>query len=750
MKDCKSTGRRRFLRNSAALVGAGAFLADQSEGITAGAEEAAGRLTISLDGTWQVADSVSGEEIPKSFDRSGPVPGMANLAVPHFPEVDAYLSAENIRDMRMFEVRPEAEIARLVPGPQQERNYFWYRRTFEVPSRREVAILKINKAQFGTAVWLNEKRIGDHHSCFTAAYFDLTEAMNWEGENRLVVRIGAHPGAVPSWVPTGIDYEKNRWTPGIYDRVSLHLSDNPVIRTVQVAPRINPREILVQTKIKNYGKAGTFLLTHRVKEWKSQRPVAQSRAQSLSLGAGEERTVTETIPLPDARLWSPETPFLHELESRTGGDSFRTRFGVREFRFDTATKRAYLNGKVYFLRGSNITLHRFFDDPQCQSLPWDETWVRKLLIQIPKRMNWNSFRFCIGPVPDQWLDIADEAGLLIQYEYFVWTLGEGQEKAWSRAELLAQYQEWMRDNWNHPSVAIWDANNETIADIFGDEIIPAVRPLDLSNRPWENSWNLPQGPDDPVESHPYLAAVHKGHPLSFDMTAFERMDGAGLPGNRDVTTTAHARILNEYGWLWLLRDGTPTPVSKPVYDQLLGPDATGEQRLELNGYLLGGETEFWRAHRHFAGVLHFVYLSSNYPGVYTADHFKDIQNLVLDPHFEDYVRQAFKPLGVYLNFWQPSLRAGSKHRFFVMMVNDEYEGAQGKLELSLEGENGNPVLRRAQSFSVPGLGQQTYKFDLEIPALSGKFLLRAAAYRTGADPADPTISRRKVLITNSA
>ena len=88
--------------------------------------------------------------------------------------------------------------------------------------------------------------------------------------------------------------------------------------------------------------------------------------------------------MPGAELWSPENPFLYELETSTGGDSVFTRFGVREFRFETATKRAYLNGKVYFLRGSNITLHRFFDDPQCRALPWDESWVRKLLIDIPK------------------------------------------------------------------------------------------------------------------------------------------------------------------------------------------------------------------------------------------------------------------------------------------------------------------------------------------------------------------------------
>jgi beta-galactosidase len=51
------------------------------------------------------------------------------------------------------------------------------------------------------------------------------------------------------------------------------------------------------------------------------------------------------------------------LETGTGGDTAVTRFGMRDFHFDTATKRAYLNGRVYFMRGSNITLHRFFEDP---------------------------------------------------------------------------------------------------------------------------------------------------------------------------------------------------------------------------------------------------------------------------------------------------------------------------------------------------------------------------------------------------
>ena len=57
---------------------------------------------------------------------------------------------------------------------------------------------------------------------------------------------------------------------------------------------------------------------------------------------------------------------------------FRTRFGMREFRFDPATGRAMLNGKPYFMRGSNFTLYRFFEDAECRNLPWRQDWVRRL------------------------------------------------------------------------------------------------------------------------------------------------------------------------------------------------------------------------------------------------------------------------------------------------------------------------------------------------------------------------------------
>jgi beta-galactosidase len=286
--------------------------------------------------------------------------------------------------------------------------------------------------------------------------------------------------------------------------------------------------------------------------------------------------------------------------------------------------------------------------------------------------------FCIGPVPDRWLDMADEAGLLIQNEYFVWTghdwHGAENQVHFDSDRMIQEYKEWMRHSWNHPSLAIWDVNNETWDSAFDEKIIPAVRGSDLSNRPWEQSYNPPDGPDDPVEDHPYeFQTMADGGP-PFNMTMLESPGGMS-PG----APTGHALILNEYGWLWLNRDRTPTELTKKLYPALLGNEATAQQRLALNAYLLAGITEYWRAYRRYAGVLHFVYLTSSDPAGYTSDHFRDVKKLELHSEFRDYMSNAFAPVGVYLSFWQPSVESGSLRSLPLMMVNDEYQEVEGTL-----------------------------------------------------------------------
>ncbi len=710
----------------------------------------ADRQTLSLNGQWEIADSVLADAIPETFTHAVPVPGLANLARPAFENVDAFLSREQLANRIGAGLSPKEWLTQFPNGKSdQERNYFWYRRVFRAPEQRQVALLKINKAQFGTAVWLNGRKLGEYAGCFSASYFHLEEAIRWKADNTLLIRIGAHPAVLPDTYPTGSDFEKIKWTPGIYDDVSLICCDNPLIQSVQIAPDIERGEITVQTTVKNCGdRAVTSSLMHAVRTWKTRESVAVCTPQPVSLAAGEEQIITQTIAIPHAHWWSPEDPFLYVLRSSTGGDSLATRFGMREFRFDAATKRALLNGQVYYLRGSNITLHRFLEDPLCRDLPWKETWVRKLLGELPKKMHWNYFRFCIGPVPDRWLEICDEVGLLVQSEFFVWTgrpgWYEGYARTYDTLEMIRQYKDWMRDQWNHPSVVVWDANNETEDATFREQIIPAVRPLDLSRRPWENSYNLPADPNDPVECHPYLMiGGHRGE-LTFRMSDLETRDSSPAPGS--VPTDTNPPLINEYGWLWLNRDGSPTRLTERVYSQLMGDNTTARERLDMWAYLLAGKTEYWRAHRKYAGVIHFVYLTCSYPGVYTSDHFQDVTRLELDPAFADYVSQAFQPLGVYINFFQPTLKAGAERRFLVMLVNDYSQAVTGKLTLCLEDAGGTALVQAEQRFEMSADGDTSVELSLAIPSVPGKCTLKAVATLDGQPAVEPTICRRWVVV----
>jgi hypothetical protein len=132
----------------------------------------------------------------------------------------------------------------------------------------------------------------------------------------------------------------------------------------------------------------------------------------------------------------------------------------------------------------------------------------------------------------------------------------------------------------------------------------------------DNDWNLPAGPNDGAEDHPYkftkTAALGK---KDFKYEYFERTVGKKGPKPHPH---AHAAVINEYGWIWLNRDGSPTLLIREVWDVLAGPKATAEERLALNGYLLAGETEYWRAHRNYTGVMHFVYLAGSYKDTFTC------------------------------------------------------------------------------------------------------------------------------------
>lgn len=253
-----------------------------------------------------------------------------------------------------------------------------------------------------------------------------------------------------------------------------------------------------------------------------------------------------------------------------------------------------------------------------------------------------------------------------------------------------------------------------------------------------------------MEDHQYLwletamEALSKSEGnRSFKMTDLETMLG---PTPSSVTSkTAHAMILNEYGWLWLNRDGTPTLLTRKLYPKLLGEHSTAETRFTMQAYLLAGETEFWRAYRRYAGVLHFVYLTASDPKAFTSDHFLDVKTLKIEPHFHATMEQAFNPLGVYLNFWQPTLMPEEAHDYTVSLVNDEDCLRSGLLRLSFLSVNGKETGATQIPFSITALGAQSYTMHLQAPSIAGAYSLQAVAISDN-QPKQSTTSRRDVTV----
>jgi hypothetical protein len=571
-------------------------------------------------------------------------------------------------------------------------------------------------------VYLNGECLGEHLPCFTPGFFNAREYLRGRGSyNDLVICVGASREALPPTIPSGWDFEKSRYTPGLFDSVEMILSGTPHVVRVQVAPEIDPPRIRVQALVRNDGQPEELRLEFKVREAQSRREVESTKSERFRLARGEEQMIEVYVPMEDCRLWSPEDPFLYELTVDSGADRCRTRFGVREFRFDPASGRAMLNRRPYYLRGSNVTLYRFFEDAARGDRPWREEWVRRLHREF-KGMHWNVLRYCIGFPPESWYRIADEEGLLIQDEFPLWQLYKWPtDLGWN--ELTREYTEWMQERWNHPSVVIWDAQNETVTEETG-KAIQAVRWLDLSRRPWDNGWAPPQDQGDAYEAHPYMASDP-----GFRLPDIRRHPG--LPtGNPVTNTNRNAVILNEYGWLWLNRDGTPTTLTREIYENLLGPEATVEQRRYLYARYLAAKTEFWRSRRNCAGILHFCGLGYSRATGQTSDPFLDLERLTWEPFFSRYVRDAFAPVGVMLDEWMEDLPAGLNHRTPVVVINDLADPWKGLVRLRLM--RGQVILwEQTREIEAGGFGLQRVSFDFAVPRQPAHYYLEAILLRAG-------------------
>lgn len=667
------------------------------------------RIIISLNGTWEFAKTESITQIPASFPAKIQVPGLVDLAE---TKIDSQDSAYNS-------------------------SIYWYKRSFTVENlNSEVILIKINKAAYHTHVFVNGKLVGKNVYSFTPSLFNLKPFLNAKNkENELLIAVGCRNN-LPDTVANGGDFEKTKYIPGIYDDVKLIVSGMPFIANVQTVPDISNGQLRVLAEIQSDKTGGNPVISYTVRETSTQKVVAKGTL-NLEIKSLLEK-VDFSVKIPDCQLWSPESPFLYDLELRTPDDNLKTRFGMRTFETSKDSAVFLLNGNPYFLRGTNVCIFRFFEDPSRGNLPWDSNWTT-LLHRRFQEMNWNSIRYCIGFPPERWYEIADSLGILIQDEYPIWTGGKGGFenllKGVTSKQLANEYRDWMRERWNHPCVVVWDAQNESVNDTTG-KAINMVRNLDLSGRPWDNGYAAPASKTDVIESHPYLFVKYfEGQTPSKNGFLKDLLGEVRLPNNdpNDHTPMANGErysnvvIVNEYSWLWLNRDGTPTTLTDRVFKVAFPEATTTEKRFEASARYTAILTEYWRAYRKCAGVMHFCglgYSRSGAPRGQTSDNFIDLKNLVYEPQFYKYVKSSFSPVGLMVEMWDRTVLSGAELKVPVHVFNDTGESWQGKLKMKvMKGET--VVSEQEVPLNLGKYEKMIVKRNVKMPSGVGDYELQA-------------------------
>jgi hypothetical protein len=197
------------------------------------------------------------------------------------------------------------------------------------------------------------------------------------------------------------------------------------------------------------------------------------------------------------------------------------------------------------------------------------------------------------------------------------------------------------------------------------------------------------------------------------------------------------RIVNEYAWLWLRRDGQPTTLTRAGYARYL-PNADADGRREFYARRLSAMTEALRSSRRVAGVLYFCGLGHSWDGCATSDNFIDLDRLVFEPHFLEHMQYVFAPVGVMLQV-PDTCQAGQAIEARVVVVNDLESPWFGNVTLTMPGGDA----ATAPNVEVAPYGRTEVTLPVKAPAEPGRH--EFCAKIRGAQ-AKPVRSRRLVTV----
>jgi hypothetical protein len=469
----------------------------------------------------------------------------------------ANLNTPPVNQVLGEEVLVPYPIESALSGIMRHENYMYYRRTFTVPagwSGRNVQ-LNFGAVDWQSRVWVNGTLLGTHEGGYDKFSYDVTGAL----------RAGANEVIVGVWDPTNgqdIPVGKQRTNRGGI----WYTPSSGIWQTVWLEPT-NPARITRLDTTPNVAAGGLDLVVQAANA-NGQAVTAQVLTAGAVVG-----TATGTVgaalrvPVPNARLWTPDDPFLYDLRvTLASGDTVGGYFGMRSLgkAMLGGTLRPTLNGKFVFQLG---TLDQGYWPDGLYTAPTDA--ALRFDLEQQKALGFNMVRKHIKVENDRWFYHADRLGLMVWQD--MPALASGREpSAAGRTRFERELREMIDEHKGITSIVQWVPFNEGWGEYDAGRIADLVKGWDPTRLVNHNSGSncCDSDPDpgngDVIDDHMYVG-----------------------PGITRPPTATRIAVNGEYGGLGLRVAGHEWPSSgKFAYEWLPDVNALTNRYVQITGKLV--------------------------------------------------------------------------------------------------------------------------------------------------------------------
>ena len=474
--------RRDLLKSSALAPVAGAAMAAQppagaaragaSAGSAQPAEAVSGRERLLLDFGWRFhfghANDPSkdfgfgGGGTMTAFQKTG---GFLSPSLPSFDDAD-WTSLDLPHDWAVtlpFVNDPGLSSKGFYPLGRKypETSVGWYRRVFDLPASdagKRITV-EFDGAYRDAMVVFNGFYLGRHSGGYDPFSFDLTDFVIPGAPNVLLVRVDATLS--DGWFYEGAGVYRHVW---LVKTAPVHVRQWGTFARAEVSG--GQATVSLRSEIVNHAKGACSVRVISTVLDPAGVEVAKAATAPVSVAEWQQHTCEQQVAVRKPALWSLEQRNLYRLVTEVEADGrltdrYETRFGIRTVQFDPE-QGLLLNGKVVKVKGT--CNHQ---DHAAVGVAVPDALQRYRVAKL-QEMGSNAYRSSHNPPTVELLDACDEMGMLVMDETRMMS---------SNPEGLAQWENLIRRDRNHPSVFLWSMGNEEpeAATGFGLNVLTAMR-----------------------------------------------------------------------------------------------------------------------------------------------------------------------------------------------------------------------------------------------------------------------------------